>query len=205
MAETRRRFDRELREGAVRIVRETGKPIAQVTPPVGRRRTLAPETASPLTPMTWHRLPAPGRAIAVAAANAVGAARAQDRDAYGAAVAALAATEGSALVLGTVVRQLLEDLHPDGLDSDDLRRIVDDCVRLGAEWQPAIDPYAMFVLLAGALGVHDQDEETPQPTSESLARHAPLLLSDLLTTTRRPLAWYLTAAFAEIERAERYD
>jgi len=108
-------------------------------------------------------------------------------------------------VLGAVVRQLLEDLHPDGLDSDDLRRIVEDCVRTDPQWQPAVDPYAMFVLLAGALGVHNQDEETPQPTPESLARHAPLLVSDLLTATRRPLAWYLTAAFAEIERAERHD
>jgi Transposase len=30
MAETRRKFDRDFKEGAVRLVRETGKPIAQV-------------------------------------------------------------------------------------------------------------------------------------------------------------------------------
>jgi transposase len=35
MPEKRRRFDREFREGAVRIVRETGKPMAQVAADLG--------------------------------------------------------------------------------------------------------------------------------------------------------------------------
>jgi transposase len=35
VAETRKRYDREFREGAVRIVEETGKPIAQMARDLG--------------------------------------------------------------------------------------------------------------------------------------------------------------------------
>ena len=35
MGETRRKFGRDFREGAVRLVRETGKPIAQVARDLG--------------------------------------------------------------------------------------------------------------------------------------------------------------------------
>lgn len=35
MAETCRKFDRDFKEGAVRLVRETGRPIAQVARDLG--------------------------------------------------------------------------------------------------------------------------------------------------------------------------
>jgi transposase len=35
MAETRRKFDRDFKEGAVRLVRETGRPVAQVARDLG--------------------------------------------------------------------------------------------------------------------------------------------------------------------------
>ena len=52
MAETRRKFDQDFKEGAVRLVRETGKPIAQVARSWGlsrgRWRTGWPRTAGPV-------------------------------------------------------------------------------------------------------------------------------------------------------------
>lgn len=39
MTETRRRFDQDFKDGAVRLVRETGKPIAQVARDLGINET----------------------------------------------------------------------------------------------------------------------------------------------------------------------
>jgi hypothetical protein len=48
MAETRRKFDQDFREGAVRLVRETGKPIAQVArAPAPSRPGGPPQELSP--------------------------------------------------------------------------------------------------------------------------------------------------------------
>jgi transposase len=49
MPDSRRKFDPEFREGAVRIVRETGKPIAQIARDLGvhpgTQQTGSPRTA----------------------------------------------------------------------------------------------------------------------------------------------------------------
>jgi hypothetical protein len=156
---------------------------------------------------SWRHLPAPARAIAVAASDAVTAAQQRDVDAFATAVTELATLDAEhiGLVLGAVVRLLLEDLHPDGLDGDDVRAVLEQCVRTASPWQSDVDPHVVLVVLAGALGVHDRDEEAPPPAPRSLAQHAALLLAALLSAKRRSLADYLTRAFREIQRGEQND
>ncbi|MFG3577197.1 hypothetical protein [Micromonospora chersina] len=154
---------------------------------------------------TWRHLPAPAREIAQAATEAVGAAQDRDAEAYEPAVERLAAADRAGLVLGGVVRLLLEEGHPDGLDGDDVRQVLERCVRSNAAWRPAIDPHVLLVLLAGALGVYDPGDDDSPPDPTAIARHAPLLVADLLAATGRPLADYLSAAFAEVARTELHD
>ena len=152
----------------------------------------------------WRHLPAPARPIAAAADAAVTAATARDREALAEAVGDLAAQDPTptGLILGTAVRLLLEDTHPDGLDGDDVRSVLEQCVRSAAEWQPDVDPHVVLFLLAGALGVLEEDGEPP-PKPDTLARHAVLLLASLLQ--QRPLTDFLTAALTEIKRAQLND
>jgi hypothetical protein len=151
----------------------------------------------------WRHLPPAARSIAVAAVAAVEAARAKDVDAYDEAVERLAGldSEQTGRVLGAVVRTLLEERHPDGLDGDDIRAALEHAVRSAGAWRD-VDPQVMVVLLVGALGIHETDEEAPI-APRALAGHAPLLIDDLLQ--QRSFAALLTRAFAEIERAETQD
>ncbi|MEV0391784.1 hypothetical protein [Polymorphospora rubra] len=154
---------------------------------------------------SWRHLPPSAREIATASTAAVAAAQARDDEAYGSTVIDLGAADRSGAVLGAVVRLLLEETHPDGLDGDDVRQVLERCVRSAATWQSGVDPHVVLVLLAGALGVYDPDEDATPPDAQSIARHAPLLVADLLAEGGRSLDAYLTAAFAEIERTELHD
>jgi hypothetical protein len=133
----------------------------------------------------------------------VTAARDQDAEALTGAVAELSALDQAqvGLILGTTVRTLLELTHPDGLDGDDIRTVLEQSVRTAAKWQPEVDPHVMLILLAGALGVHDDEEPPPGP--EALARHSALLIAHLLGA--RVLGEVVTVALGEIERAQLND
>jgi len=151
----------------------------------------------------WRHLPAPARPIAAATDAAVAAARERDAEALTTAVGELAAQDQArvGLILGTTVRLLLELTHPDGLDGDDIRAVLEQSVREAAGWQPEVDPHVVLVLLAGALGVHDDEEPAVKP--EVLARHSVLLIAHLLGG--RGLGEVVTSALGEIERAQLND
>jgi len=66
MPEIRKRYDREFREGAVRIIEETGKPIAQIAQDLGvNEGTLGNWVARVVPPKSWRTSYAASRLRAV--------------------------------------------------------------------------------------------------------------------------------------------
>jgi hypothetical protein len=157
--------------------------------------------------VTRQQLPAPARAIVRASSEAVAAAQAEDPDAYQAAVEQLAAqdSEHVGLVLGAVVRMLLEESHPDGLTADDVQQVLERTARAGLAWWPQTDPQLLLILVTGALGLHFTEEEVPRLAPLQVAGQAPLLVADLLAVRQRSLDGYLGTALAEIMRAETME
>jgi hypothetical protein len=150
-------------------------------------------------------LPPAARAVATALLGAVGAASQSDADGLRTAAGELAGmdTEQTETAQGAVTRMLLEEQHPDGLDGDDIRSVLQGCTRWAAGWLPETDPHVLLIVLTGALGIHPEEHEgVDRPTPQALAIHAPILTAYLLSGTGRELDPYLTATFAEIARRE---
>jgi hypothetical protein len=147
------------------------------------------------------------RALADCSASAVAAALAADRDEFLLATDRLAGLDAEqvGLVLGAVLRSLLEDLHPDGLTGDEVHDVIVRCVTSAASWYPEVDASALVLVLAGALGVHPDEDEPVPVTPVDVARHAPLVVADLLTAGDRSYRPYLDAALTRIAEAEAND
>lgn len=155
------------------------------------------------------------RAMRAAVIETVTAAIGRDGERFELAVRRLAAQDQQRLrlVQGQIVRELLEELYPDGLSGADAQDVLERCVQVCAGWYPAVDATILLVGLLGALNAQEPDE---QPAAEpvTVAAHGSLLIADLLATTGDPatrpaaeadLDSRLDRAFAEIERAETME
>jgi hypothetical protein len=152
-----------------------------------------------------------------------------DGAAYDGATARLATQPAAGRVLGDVLRSLLEDTHPEGLDSDDITLVIGRCYRAASAWLPPeqVNVTVLLAVLASSLGIHepgvthkaldlpsppadewrDPDDTVPlqPPTWPEYAWHAPLLVADLLPFAPATLSGYLEITFAEYAREAREE
>ncbi len=152
------------------------------------------------------------RAMRMAVLDAIRAAAATDALALADCGPALAALDEPRLriLLGEMLRCAMEELHPDGLSSADAQELIEHCVEQ-AGWYPELDPEVLVVVLLGAFGAHDPDQQ-PALSPARVAQHAVVLLVDLLTGTAKTTPdllgraeRLLNRALAELERAETME
>lgn len=157
-------------------------------------------TPSPADPALLTRL-------LTRAVDAVARADAGDFDGAGAELAGFDADQART-VLGWVLRQGLEERHPDGLDADDLREAVARTAR-AAGWFPALDARILVLVLTAALGEHPDPEEVPRLGHALVLQHSLLLVHDLVAAggapAGPPLRRRIDAALAEVRRAETVE
>jgi len=137
---------------------------------------------------------------------AVEAAAVGDLQAYDQAQARLSGVDPARLnvVTGTLVRGLLEELHPGGLTGDDVGEVLRGAA-LRALWLPDLDPAVLLVVVTGALGLLDAEDQPVQLAPAAVQRHAPVLVASLLASLAAPVGPRLAAALAELRRAETVE
>ena len=148
------------------------------------------------------RLLSQARGLAAALTAAVEAAAAQDLEAYEQALVPLAAADPARVstVTGAVVRGLLEELHPGGLTGEAVGDVLRACT---APWLPDLDPTVLVVVVTGALGLLDVDDQPAELSAAAVLRSAPVLIASLLAGA--PLGSRLDTALAELRRHETVE
>ncbi len=160
--------------------------------------------------MTRVELTGPLLALSRAVTDAVAAAGRADAATFDDACARLtsgADPEHVRRLLGAVLRPLLEGMHPDGVDGDDLAAVLDECTREVLPWWPRVEPVALAVVLTGAFGIEVASrEELPVRLDDAdVVRHALLLTDHLLPRSGRPLRPVLDTAFVELAREDAQE
>ncbi|MFH5212082.1 hypothetical protein [Antrihabitans spumae] len=155
-------------------------------------------------PNEWPAIP---RAIATATYGADAAARAGSADQFSAAIAELSALpfEQVAAVQFRVVRELMETLHPDGLDGDDVSEVLGRCARAAAPWWQGLDVEFLAVVITGALGVAEAEETPRGRDNRVVIESAVLVIADLAGAAKVATKDYIARAVSDIARAETIE
>ncbi len=150
-------------------------------------------------------LPAAARRVRAAIEASVSAVSRQDAAALAEQVQQLGAADPEPVraLLHVVVLGLLERAHPDGLDADDVRALLDALLSDTAAWLPELDPHAVVLVLSGVLSVHE-DDTLPMDYAALLTACA-VLVGNLLALVRLAVADVLDEAFAELHRAQTME
>ncbi|MEV1133916.1 hypothetical protein [Rhodococcus coprophilus] len=104
-----------------------------------------------------------------------------------------------------MMRELFEELHPDGLTGEDVQAVLTRAVRDGVRWLPSIQPDAVVAVVTGALGVQDVEATDPRIAPEQYLTAGLLVLTDLLAARKVAPGPCLRRAIGEIERSETME
>ncbi|OHV47878.1 hypothetical protein [Pseudofrankia sp. BMG5.36] len=155
--------------------------------------------------MTMTGLPPEGRVLARAVTAVVDAAGRRDAAALRAACNQLRTCDEAVAreVLHRLTLRLVERAYPDGVDADDIRGLFDEVVRRASPWLTGVEPYAVVVVLAGALSIHPPDD-APKPSldPDALPIACALVVDYLLVRLGSRLPAELAHAFDELRTAQ---
>lgn len=105
------------------------------------------------------------------------------------------------VLLSGIIRQQLENLHPDGLDGEDVQDALTAAVR-ASSWYADVQPAAMGEVLLSALGVLAPEDAT---ATGAYLTHAVLVIAALLPGQPMSITELSAGQLAEIRRAETME